>query len=99
MSSSSGYAIQSSFKFKAVTPSDTVDLFYATAESPYGTSQTINEPAQTRSIVVAVSGNVAMLNDQGVSVTQFVAAGVPFPVVTSRIMSTNTTATGIVAYF
>lgn len=83
----------------AVTPSDTAILKYPTAETPYGTAQTIDEPAQTRGISCAVAGNVAIKNDQGASVTIFLSAGAIHPISTYQIMSTNTTATGIVAYF
>ena len=99
MSASSGVSIQSSYKFRAVTPSDTAILTYSTTQTPYDVSQTIDEPAQTRGISCAVAGNVAIKNDQGTAVTIFLSAGAIHPIATNQIMSTNTTATGIVAYF
>jgi len=106
MSASSGVSIQSSYKFIAVTPRDSLILKYPTTTTPYPTqgsvntpSQVIDEPAQTRGLSCAVAGNVAVKNDQGTAVTIFLSAGAIHPISTYQVMSTNTTATGIVAYF
>lgn len=67
--------------FAAVTPSDTVKL--ATGLSR---------------IYVGGAGAVAVKNSAGVSVTfAAVPAGTTLPILTDQVMSTNTTATSIVA--
>lgn len=84
----SGTTIDPSYKFVAVTPSDTAILTYN------------NEPSKTKGIYVGVSGNLAVKNDLGTAVTYVgVTAGTMYPISASYIMSTNTTATNIVALF
>lgn len=51
----------------------------------------------TRAINVAGSGTVKVTTTKGQTVTLYIAAGIAFPVRVSRIWSTDTTATGIVA--
>lgn len=76
-------------QFKAVTPSDTVPLRYIN-----------NQTAKCKGIYVGGAGNLAIKNDQGVAVTiTGVLAGVIYPFSTDFVMSTNTTATNIVAIF
>lgn len=73
-----------------VTPSDTVDLTYE------GTVK------KCRAISVSVAGDVAIINSEGNAITIPAASltvGVMHPISTSRINATNTTATGIVAWF
>lgn len=68
-------------RFAAITPSDTVNLI---------------NPAFA--IYVGGSGDVVCINNDGVAVT-FVGAtaGSILPITTSRVNSTNTTATSLVA--
>ena len=67
--------------FVAVTPSDTVDL---------------TPPA--RALYVGGAGNVVVINAAGTAVTFIgVAAGSILPIRTTRVNSTSTTATSIVA--
>lgn len=68
-------------KFTAITPNDSTDLVYT-----------------TRGIMVAVSGNVQIMGLQDtVPCVLFLAAGIIHPIMATRIYSTNTAATGIVA--
>lgn len=61
-------------------------------------SDTDNLTYPARAIYVGGAGDVAVLNDEGVSVTFVgVAAGTWIPVKTKRVMSTNTDATDMVA--
>ncbi|MDO6587342.1 hypothetical protein Q4543_17660 [Salipiger sp. 1_MG-2023] len=65
----------------SVTPSDSTDL-----------------SAVSRAIMVGVSGDVAVITQGGETVTlPSLQAGLPYAVRVSRILSTGTTATGIVA--
>lgn len=65
----------------AVTPNDSVDL-----------------QTTARGFMVGAAGNVKITTVGGSTVTLTgVAAGVPLPISVSRIWSTGTTATGIVA--
>ena len=77
----------SSSEFIAVTTSDTVALSY----NSIGRT--------TKGIACAVTGNIACKNSLGTSVTHYCVAGVIYPIRATLIMTTNTTATGIVAYF
>ena len=68
---------------KAITPSDTVDLEYV-----------------TRGVYVGVSGNVAAVMASGeVVVFVAMAAGIIHPLSVSRINSTSTDATNLVAVY
>ena len=51
----------------------------------------------SRAINVATSGTVYVTTVGGTTASIFVAAGIAFPIRASRIWSTGTTATGIVA--
>ena len=67
----------------AVTPSDTVDLTYP-----------------SRGIIVGVAGNIAVnMMESGTNVVIPVAAGVVHPLRVTRVYSTSTTATTIVALY
>lgn len=79
--------INPSDQFSLVTPSDTVDLSY------HGTT------AKCRAILVGTAGNVAVLDDQGTSVTIPLAAQVLHPISTNRILLTGTTAVTIIAFY
>ena len=77
-----------SSQFIVVTPSDTAVLQYN------------GENKSTRGISFEVAGTLAIKNDEGVAVTlPGLAASVIHPLISDTIMATNTTATGIVAYF
>jgi hypothetical protein len=71
-----------------ITPSDSTDLT-DTVTSGTGMGRVI-----IRAIIVNVGGNVAYLDPGGVGRTITLPSGC-FPIVAKRIMSTNTTATGI----
>ena len=65
----------------AVTPSDSADLTWC-----------------TRALVATGAGNVAVyMKHSTTSVTLGISAGSPLPVRVDRVLSTGTTATGIVA--
>lgn len=65
----------------SVTPNDSADLAFV-----------------TRAIIVGVAGNVTVDTAGGSSnVAFYAAAGVPIPIRATRIYSTGTAATGIVA--
>lgn len=68
----------------AVTPSDVTNL-----------------PSITRGLYVGVAGNVAVVPASGGAAVTFVAvpAGTVLPIQVSRVNSTNTTASSIVALF
>lgn len=67
--------------FSAITPDDDTDL-----------------AAPTRSIYVGGAGDVAVRNAAGDDITfAGVPAGAVLPIVTSRVLETGTTATGLVA--
>lgn len=84
----SGTSIDPSYKFVAVTPSDTATLSYN------------GEKSKTKAIYIGGAGNLAVKNDLGTSVTfTGVTAGTIYPISASIVMSTNTTATNIVALF
>jgi len=84
----SGTSIDPSYKFVAVTPSDTELLKYD------------GEPSKTKGIYVAVSGDLTVKNDLDDTVIfTLAAAGAVYPIATDKILSTGTTATGIVAFF
>lgn len=84
----SGTSIDPSYKFVAVTPSDTALLTYG------------GDPSTTKGIYIGGAGNLVCKNDLGDSVTfTGLVAGALYPISTSQIMSTNTTATNIVALF
>jgi hypothetical protein len=85
---SSGNPIDPSFQFATVTPSNIATLTYH------------GNQARCRAIYVGVTGNVAVADDQGTSVT-FVGlvAGVVHPISTNKIFATGTTATSIIALF
>ena len=77
----------SSSEFAAVTASDTVALSYNSIGR------------MTKGIACAVTGNIACKNSLGTAVTHYCVAGIVYPIRTSVVMATNTTATGIVAYY
>lgn len=87
-----------------VTKSDTVDLI-----RPSQASLTANSPANAPGqrtglnwacgFTVAVAGNLALIDALGNTQTFAVIAGFFYPIRASRVMSTNTTATGIIAFF
>ena len=60
-------------------------------------SDTVDLQTASRCLIVATTGTVRVTTVNGDTVTLFVAAGITFPVRVSRIWSTGTTATGIVA--
>lgn len=100
MTPGSGISISPAYQFMSVTPSDSDVLKYTTTgTSPYGTTQTVATPGLTKGISCAVTGNIAVKNDQGTTVIIYIAAGVIHPIATYQILSSSTTATGIVAYF
>lgn len=81
-------SIDPSFQFVTVTPSDTALLEYN------------GKKMRCRGIYVGVSGDVAVKDDAGNSVTFVgVAAGVIHAISTDRILNTGTDATDIVALF
>jgi len=78
----------STSKFINVTKSDTADLEYQ------------GDKMATKYISCEVTGDIAVWDDEGTAVTlQGLTQGILHPIVTQRIMSTNTAATGINAYF
>ena len=80
--------IASSDKFVAVTASDTLTLKWQ------------GDEYSTKGIMVGVSGDLAVKDRDGTAVTiTGVAAGIIHPITCSVVMSTNTTATGITAFF
>lgn len=92
-SSPSGGAWDPSFQFSAVTPSDTKKLTYTNSSS-------MVEEKRCKGIYVGGAGNLAIKDDAGNAVTfTGVTAGSVYPISTDTIMSTNTTATNIVALF
>ena len=70
--------------FSAVTPSDTADL-----------------NGYCRGLYVGTAGNVALIGQPGSSTITFVGvqSGTVLPIRASRVMSTNTTASNIVALY
>ena len=80
-------SVAPSEKFVAVTPSDTAPLKYGTND------------VRTKGLYVGVTGDLAIKNDLGDSI---VFKNIPvgyFEVNTSYVMSTNTTASEIIALF
>ena len=63
--------------------------------TPHDTNQLARIP---RAIIVGAAGNVEcyLKGDESTAVTIYCAAGVPIPIRPFRILSTGTTATGIV---
>lgn len=85
---SAGGTIEPSFKFVAVTKSDTAKLTYN------------NEYVRTKALFIGGAGDVAVKNDLGTSVTfQNVPAGSVLPISTDMLLSTGTGATNVVALF
>lgn len=74
-------------RFKAVTPSDSLTLTWNGAQ------------AATQFITCAVAGNIVVKDSADNSVTLAILAGFAYPIITNKILSTSTTATGICAYF
>lgn len=75
-------AMKPTNSFRAVTPSDTVDI----------------KGGLARSLYVGVAGNVVAINEEGTAILfTAVPAGSILRIVTSRVNSTSTTATAIVA--
>ncbi|WP_299734633.1 hypothetical protein [uncultured Roseobacter sp.] len=56
-------------------------------------------PNAVRSLNVAESGAVRVTTVSGNTATLFIAAGIAFPVRAQRVLSTGTTATGIVGMY
>jgi len=80
--------IDPSNQFINVTPSDTDLLKYN------------GNVSTCRGILLEVAGDIAIKDDENNTVViAGLAAGVIHPIATQQILSTNTTATGIVAYF
>lgn len=80
--------ISSASKFAVVTPSDTALLEWN------------GDKYATKGIMVGVTGNIAVKDENGTSVTIVgVAAGIILPISTNQILSTGTTATSITAFF
>lgn len=52
-----------------------------------------------RGLSVNVAGNVAIKNTAGTTVSITLVAGVVHPISTDQVLATDTTATGIVAYY
>jgi len=91
--SSPGGSIEPSFQFSAVTPSDTANLSYTNADGEV-------EERKCKALYIGVAGNVAVQDDAGNAVTfTGVLAGSIYPISTTVVMDTNTTATNIVALF
>ncbi len=84
----SGTPIDPSYKFVAVSPSDTALLVYD------------GEPSRTKGVYVGGAGNLVCKNDLGANITfTGLVAGALYPISTSQILATGTTATNIVALF
>lgn len=83
----SSYAINPVVNWDTVTPSDTAKLDFK------GTA------ARCIRLIVGVTGNVAVVNEDGSSTILPLVAGVEYYISTDKILSTGTTATGIVAGF
>ena len=80
------YGVYPTDKYAAVTPNDTVALVYN------------SEKRATRGIACAVTGNIVTLNSLGAAVTHYCVAGIIYPI-RAQVITTASTATGIVAYF
>ena len=75
--------INPGYNYGAVTPNDTNKL-----------------DSFARALWIGGSGDIAVVNPDGTAVTfAGVVAGTMLPIQTNRVMSTNTTATNIVAIF
>lgn len=75
-------------KFALVTPSDTALLSYN------------GIPRRTKALYVGTAGNLAVKNDLGNAITlTAVPAGSVLPLAVTVVMSTNTTASTIVALY
>jgi len=84
------YAIYPGVNFKAITPSDT-DKF-----TPFANG----EIRRCQFIIIGVAGNVAVANEDGTTTTiTGLQAGGQYAISTDQILSTGTTATGIIAAF
>lgn len=81
--SNSARELVSAEEFYAVTPNDSTDLTHG----------------QCRALFVGTGGNVAVLNDDGDSVTFAVGDGQVLPIRTTRVLATGTDASGIVALY
>lgn len=55
--------------------------------------------AVIRAINVATSGNVTVLTTRNTQLTLYVTAGIAFPIMAKRVLSTGTDATGIVGLY
>lgn len=75
--------VQAAVRHAAVTASDTVNI--------------VGGPA--RALRANVAGNLAVVTADGTAITYAVAAGEVLPIFATRVNATNTTATGIVAWF
>ena len=77
-------------------PTDSIETppAYGASVTP-SDSTDLTTPA--RGLNVAVSGNVKVTLVGGDTVTYYIAAGIQFPALVSRVWSTGTDATGIVA--
>ena len=84
-------SVDSALRFANVTKSDTVHLMDASGK-----------PHTSTYISIAGAGALAIKDQDGVAVTipsGALAVGVMHKIQTQYVMATNTTATGIVAYF
>lgn len=88
-----GTPIDPSYQFNIVTPSDTADLTYTDVNGR------INY-YKTKALWVGTTGDLEVLNDAGVAIViPNVAPGMMHPISTQRVLATNTTAIGIIAFF
>lgn len=85
------WMLASSDEYKAVTPNDTVLLTYPNDQGDEITRK-------CKGILVAVAGTIITNNSAGNPITQTVAAGIIHPISTNLI-KTGGSASGIVAYF
>ncbi len=80
--------------------SSTPEIVPATDFVAVTKSDTVNLPQKARALYVGGAGDVACINAKGVSVVfAGILANTVLPVQTTRVQSTGTTATAIVALF
>ena len=94
MSTAAGAAWDSTFQYSSITPSDTAKLSYTNSAG-------VVEPnKRCRALYVGGAGDVSVHDDAGNAVVfTGVTAGSVYPISTDTVMSTNTTATSLVALF
>ncbi len=85
---------------KLRNPSTTARTQYAVDAVLVVESDTVDLSSVCRAISIEVAGDLRILTQDGVDIViPGLAAGIMHPIGAQRIFSTNTTATGIVAYF